>query len=222
MSTRAWRPLLSSVNPKDKLSRKKQRPATRNAKGKQPVPQPAPSRDMNVKGPGKCNRVDTRVKELNDLKRRGFPSSARLIDKGDMLFIEQHNDKIVNGMRRKVKCRTPSRADNLSSQNLGRIMKDRPLVHLRNKGPLSGYIARMLQRKTDNSFRVLTRVQDLLIGTVLESKFYYHACAPYLKACAGKLLISRKPSLGSSRLILTQLLRVKSNFPWGRLESIIR
>jgi hypothetical protein len=165
---------------------------------------------------GEVNRVDTRVQVL-DLKRKGLPSSARLIDDGDVLHLER-NGKSVDGRRRKAKCRTPRIPVNRPNPNLGRIMKEFPLVRIRPGGPLCGYIARILQHKTDESFRILTKVQDLLVGTAFESDFYYHACSPYLRGCAGKLLVSRKPSLGSSRLILTQLLRVRSNFPWEKLE----
>jgi hypothetical protein len=174
---------------------------------------------VTPKGVGKVNRVDARVQVL-DLKRKGYPSSARLIDDGDVLHLER-NGKSVDGRKRKAKCRTPTDPVNRSSPNLGRLMKEFPLVRLRPKGPLCGYLARLLRDKTDESFRVLNIVQDLLVGTAFESEFYYHACSPYLRGRAGKLLVSRKPSLGSSRLILTQLIRVRSNFPWKRLESVI-
>lgn len=182
---------------------------------------PSPlSPDESSQGTGKVKRVDARVQKL-DLKRKGLPSSARLIDDGDVLFIER-NGKVTDGRRRKVKCSTPKDPVNRPSPNLGRVMSEFPLVRLRPKGPLCGFIARILQQKTDKSYRVLEKVQDLLVGVVYESKFYYHACSPYLRGRAGNLLVSRKPSIGCSRLILTQLLRVRSNFPWERLESIIR
>jgi hypothetical protein len=166
------------------------------------------------------NRVDARVQVL-DLKRKGLPSSARLIDNGDVLYLER-NDKVVDGRKRKAKCPTPRNPVNRPHPNLGRVMKEFPLVRIRPKGPLCGIVARILRQKTDESFRTLEVVQDLLVGSVFESEFYYHACSPYLRGRAGKLLVSRKPSIGSSRLILTQLLRVKSNFPWERLESFLR
>jgi hypothetical protein len=203
------------------VKKKKKNSHTKHAKGNQPVLSRVPPIDNKSKGLGGSNRVDARVRK-SDLKEKGFPSSARLIDEGDVLFIQMRNDKIIDGRRRKVKCRTPTKPDNRSSSNLGRIMKEYPLVRLRSKGPLSGHVARILQQKTDRSFRILTRVQDLLVGTIFESKFFYHATAPYLRACSGKLLVSRKPSLGTSRLFLTQLLRVKSSFPWGQLESVFR
>jgi hypothetical protein len=195
-------------------SRKKRRSAKQTS-NLQISASPLPP-DKKSKGLGKVNRVDARVQVL-DLKRKGLPSSARLIDDGDVLHLER-NDKIVDGRKRKAKCRTPKNPVNRPNPNLGRIMKEYPLVRIRPRGPLSGYVARILQQKTDESYRVLSKAQDLLKGTVFESEFYYHACSPYLRGRAGKILVSRKPSLGSSRLILTQLLRVRSNFPWERLE----
>jgi len=171
------------------------------------------------KGFGKVNRTKVRVQVL-DCKRKGLPSSARLIDDIDVVHLER-NGKSVDGRKRKAKCRTPRDPVNRPPPNLGRVMKEFPLVRIRPKGPLCGYLARLLREKTDESYRILSVVQGLLIGTVYESEFFYHACSPYLRGRAGKLLVSRKPSLGSSRLILTQLIRVKSNFPWKRLESVI-
>jgi hypothetical protein len=183
------------------------------------VPRPFPGASA-PRGNGKVKRVDTRVQKL-DLKRKGFPSSARLIEDKDDLYLTR-NDKDVNGLKRKVKCRTPQQPVNRPSSNLGRVMKEFPLVRIRSRGPLCGFIARLLQQKTDESFRILSIVQDLLIGVTFESKFYYHACSPYLKGAAGLLLVSRKPSLGATRLILTQLLRIRSSFPFGKLEAYIR
>jgi hypothetical protein len=203
---------------KDSVIKKKKR--KRRNKRNAPSPLPPCFLDVSSKGKGNRNRVDARV-QLLDLKRKGLPSSARLINEGDVLFIER-NGKIADGRKRKAKCRTPTKPDNRPTQNLGRIMKEYPLVRIRPRGPLCGYVARILRQKTDESFRVLSIVQDLLKGTVLESDFFYHACSPYLRGCAGKLLVSRKPSLGASRLILTQLLRVRSNFPFERLETAIR
>lgn len=165
------------------------------------------------------NRVDARVQVL-DCKRKGLPSSARLIDDIDVMHLER-NGKSVDGRKRKAKCLTPKDPVNRPPPNLGRVMKEFPLVRIRPKGPLCGYLARLLREKTGESFRILSEAQSLLVGTAFESEFYYHACSPYLRGRAGKLLVSRKPSLGSSRLILTQLLRVRSNFPWERLEFII-
>jgi hypothetical protein len=198
---------------------KKKRTNPRSKRRKRPWKSPL-SPDDSSKGPGKVNRVDARVQEL-DLKRKGFPSSARLIDDIDVIHLER-NGKSVDGRRQKAKCKTPSDPVKRPTPYLGRVMKEFPLVLLRRKGPLCGYVARILQQKTDKSFRILSIVQDLLVGTVFESEFYYHACSPYLRGRAGKLLVSRKPSLGSSRLILTQLRRGKSNVPWERLESVIR
>jgi hypothetical protein len=197
---------------------KKKRNKARNQRTQRPSRSPLSLGD-SPKGFGKVNRVDARVQVL-DLKRKGLPSSARLIDDINVFYLER-NGKSVDGRKRKAKCPTPTNPVNRSSPNLGRIMKEFPLVRLRPRGPLCGHVARLLRHKTDSSYRILTQVQELLIGTVYESEFYYHACSPYLRGRAGKLLVSRKPSLGSSRLILTQLLRVKSNFPWKRLESVI-
>jgi hypothetical protein len=206
------------VNSTSSLRRKrpKKKRVTRTGKRRKRSPAPPLPPDRKSKGMGEVNRVDARVQVL-DLKRKGLPSSARLIDDGDVLHLER-NDKIVDGRKRKAKCRTPKNPVNRPNPNLGRIMKEYPLVRIRPRGPLSGYVARILQQKTDESYRVLSKAQDLLKGTVFESEFYYHACSPYLRGRAGKILVSRKPSLGSSRLILTQLLRVRSNFPWERLE----
>jgi hypothetical protein len=198
--------------------KKKKTKKTRSRRAQRPGFSPLSLGD-SPKGFGKVNRVDARVQVL-DLKRKGLPSSARLIDDIDVMHLER-NGKSVDGRKRKAKCQTPKNPVNRSSPNLGRILKEFPLVRIRPKGPLCGYLARLLRDKTDESFRVLNVVQDLLIGTVFESEFYYHACSPYLRGRAGKLLVSRKPSLGSSRLILTQLIRVRSNFPWKRLESVI-
>jgi len=164
------------------------------------------------------NRVDARVQKL-DLKSQGLPVSARLIGIDDVLYLERKN-KNVDGRKRKVKCQTPSIPVNRRNPNLGPIMKKCPLVRIRPKGPLYGYVARILQQKTDKSYQILAKAQDLLVGTIYESVFYYHACSPYMKGAAGKLLVSRKPSLGAARLILTQLLRVRSSFPWERLEPL--
>lgn len=200
--------------PKDKKKRTKDLSKRKKRQVQSPL-----SLEEHSKGYGKVNRVDARVQD-SDLKRKGFPSSARLIDNGDVLYLER-NGKPVDGRKRKAKCRTPQTPVNRPAPNMGRVMKEFPLVRIRPRGPLCGYVARILQQKTDRSFEILTQVQGLLVGTVYESEFFYHACSPYLRGCAGKILVSRKPSLGSSRLILTQLLRVKSNFPWKRLEAVI-
>lgn len=199
-------------------SRNKRKKALSNRDGAQPST-PLSQGYIEPKGCGKVNRVDARVQKL-DLKRKGLPSSSRLIDDGDVVYIER-NGKNTDGRKRKVKCRTPTEPRNRAPVNLGRIMSEFPLVRIRAKGPLSGYIARILQYKTDKSFKFLTKVQELLLGVTFESEFFYHACSPYLRGRAGKLLVSRKPSIGASRLILTQLLRIRSSFPWERLESII-
>lgn len=198
----------------------KKKTKSREVRTQRPPPSPLPHDKNLSKGHREVNRVDARVQEL-DCKWKGFPSSARLIDDIRVYYLER-NGKSVDGRKRKVKCRTPTEPINRPNPNLGRVMKEFPLVRIRSRGPLCGYVARILQQKTDKSFKVLENVQDLLKGVVFESEFYYHACSPYLRGRAGMLLVSRKPSIGASRLILTQLLRVRSNFPWERLESIIR
>lgn len=200
--------------------RTKNQTKSKEVRTQRPLPSPLPSGNDLPKGHREVNRVDARVQEL-DCKWKGFPSSARLIDDIRVYYLER-NGKSVDGRKRKVKCRTPTEPINRPNPNLGRVMKEFPLVRIRSRGPLCGYVARILQQKTDKSFKVLENVQDLLKGVVFESDFYYHACSPYLRGRAGMLLVSRKPSIGASRLILTQLLRVRSNFPWERLESIIR
>lgn len=199
---------------KKRKGRQRSKPATSRASAS-----PLPTGET-PKGYGKVNRVDARVQVL-DLKRKGLPSSAKLIEDGDVLYLLR-NGNSVDGRKRKVKCRTPSDPVNRPKPNLGRIMKEFPLGRIRPKGPLCGCIARILQHKTDRNFRILSIIQDLLKGVVFESEFFYHATSPYLRGRAGLLLVSRKPSIGATRLILTQLLRVRSNFPFERLESIIR
>jgi hypothetical protein len=155
-----------------------------------------------------------------DYKGKKIPTSARIIPIHDTYYVNARDGSSVNALLRKAKCITPSKAKNLGNRpNLGRVFKEFPLRKFSHKVPLCGLIKTMLKSKTEYSFKFLTKCQDLLVGTAYESDFYYHACSPYLKARAGLLLISRKPSIGATRLILTQLLRVSSNFPWERLDT---
>jgi len=103
--------------------------------------------------------------------------------------------------------------------NLGPTMKRFPLVRKRPRGPLCGYISKTLRDRTCKSREVLEKAQDLILGTSFETSFVYISTTPYLNVAGKFVIVKKTPNLGQTCLMLHQLLRCNSNFPWERLLS---
>jgi hypothetical protein len=179
-------------------------------------PSPPGSVDLLDPGNQNRNRVDARVEEF-DLNVPPLENAA-LVSSNDITLIELRNGKAVYASSRKVKMRIPRKNVNDKHLNLGRCIRENPLVRIRPKGPLCGYVSRMLKQRTEKSLGFLMQCQGLIKGMTFETEFIYLAAVPYIKHAAGMVTCYRTPSLGATRLILQQIIRCNSNFPWRRLR----
>jgi hypothetical protein len=164
------------------------------------------------------NRADTRVKVF-DLKRSPLEDIA-LVSKMDIPVIELRNGKTIHACLRKVKQAVPRKTVNDRHLNLGSSIRRYPLKRISPKSPPCGKVSALLKQRTDESFRFLTKCQGLLKGTTFETEFIYLLASSFLKHAGGLTMCYRTPSLGATRLILQQIIRCRSNFPWERIMII--
>jgi hypothetical protein len=177
---------------------------------------PRPDDSLNL-GTQDRNRVDARVEEF-DLNSAPMEYAA-LASRLDTPLLEQRNGNPVHACLRKAKHVINRKEAYDCPPNLGSCIRLKPLVRIRPKGPLCGYVSRMLKQRTDQSFRFLTKCQGLIKGTAFETDFLYLLATPYFRFARGMVMCYRTPNLGATRLIMQQILRCRSNFPWGRLEA---
>lgn len=161
------------------------------------------------------NRVDSRVIKY-DLKRSPIENFA-LVSALDVPMLERRNNTVVEACLRKAKQVVPRKTVKDRGLNLGSLIRVHPLGRIRPRGPLSGYVSKMLKQRTDKSLSFLVKCQELLKGTAFDTHFIYLLAVPYCKHARGLSMCYRTPSLGATRLLLQQLLRCESNFPWERL-----
>lgn len=169
-------------------------------------------------GTQNLNRVDARVEEF-DYNSNSLGYLAKL-SQMDIPVLELPNGKSVPACWRKAKHVINRKQTYGCDPNLGSNIRLNPLVRIRPKGPLCGYVSKMLKQRTDKSLEFLTKCQGLLIGTAYETNFIYLLAGPYLRHARGMVMCYRTPSLGATRLILQQILHCRNNFPWERLKAI--
>lgn len=141
-------------------------------------------------------------------------------DTGALVSELGNNENNVLAIHNKVKISlSPRSPHKRRSRKLGAIGSERHLSLLPKDDPLKRDVSQLVKRKDDKSLRTLKMIGELLEGTTFRSSFVYHSATPYLRHADDLVQIYRKPSIGQIRLLLHQLLRCKTSFPWETLRS---
>lgn len=167
-----------------------------------------------TQGFSNSNRADTRDRKsvVKDSTLSNQPPNL------DTIYEERGKGVIPSDLR-KGKVKTKRSGDKSRRSNLGPTMKRHPLDTKRPKGTQCVLISKILRDKSHRGNRFVEHVQRLLKGTIFETDFVYVSCTPYLRTAEKFVVVNSTPSMGQTRLLLHQILRCRSNFPWDRLLS---
>lgn len=110
---------------------------------------------------------------------------------------------------------------NAKSVNVGKSFKhtkvpDRDRIKL----TLSVFKQR-LKTKDERTYAMMTRLQNILVGTIFRTEYVFHGASPYVGVCPGYAKVRKKPSFEATRLLVTQILHCRSNIPIQWVERII-
>jgi len=80
---------------------------------------------------------------------------------------------------------------------------------------------RRLKYKSDNTYAMILQLSSLLVGTVFQSSYVYHATLPYVGWLPGYANVRIKPNIRATRLLIEQILHCRSNAPLRRICNVI-
>lgn len=75
--------------------------------------------------------------------------------------------------------------------------------------------------KSDNTFAMMQQLSCLLVGTVFQTRYVYHATIPYIGTLPGYCRVQRQPNFASIRLLIKQILHCRSTAPLERIVHVI-
>jgi hypothetical protein len=78
-----------------------------------------------------------------------------------------------------------------------------------------------LKKKDDNTYAMMLRLQNIVVGTIMRTNYVYRGSAPYMMVMPGFALISGKPDFHATVLLIKQILHCNTNASYEKIIKII-